>query len=358
MKSTMMPAPEAAASSKRRRKRSPTFSVTLEQVARLARVSTATVSRVLNNSPKVRDETRRRVLRAVRQLNYLPNYHAQLLAGGGRRTLGMIISNIENPFFLEIFGALEARALQAGYEVVLENTNYERNRLVRAVRSMLARRVAGLAVIVSEIDPQLFDDLRRQNIPIVFYDVGQPGPNITNIRVRYEKGMQRVIEYLYSLGHRRMAFIGHHAALSPLQERRRTFLQTVRRFPDVDYTTVSQADGPAGGRAAAAQLLDSGFRPTAIVCVNDVMAVGVIRELRDRGLDVPRDVSVTGFDNIHLSEFLCPSLTTLNIPRRRIGQMAFDLLTSPAEQVASGQEILIDPELVVRESTGPAPQVK
>ncbi len=329
---------------------------TLQQVARLARVSTATVSRVLNNSPRVREETRRRVLRAVRQLHYLPNYHARLLAGAKTRTLGMIVSNIENPFFLDIFCATEARAQQAGYEVVVENTNYDRQRLLESVRSMLARRVAGLAIIVSEIDPQLFEELSQQNLPVVFYDVGRPGPNMTNIRVRYEKGMQRVLEYLYALGHRRMAFVGHHASLSPLQERRRTFLQMVRRYPDVEHVTVTQADGPAGGRAAMNQLLAMGFRPTAVVCVNDFMAIGVLRELRDRGIQVPEEVSVTGFDNIALAEFLNPSLTTLNIPRRRIGHMVFELLTAPPEHLSMGQEIVIEPELVVRESTGPAPQ--
>ncbi len=326
--------------------------MTLEQVAKRAGVSTATVSRVLNNTGPVREETRRRVLRVAEELRYQPNRYAQRLAGGKSRTLGMIVSNIENPFFLDIFCSLEEAASRAGLEVVVESTNYEASRLVAAVRSMLGRRPAGLAVIVSEMEPRLMEELTALDVPIVFYDVGRPAHNITNIKVRYEKGMQRTVEYLYALGHRRMAFVGHHAGLGPLQERRNTFLRTIKSFADVEHTTVSNADGPEGGRLAAHQLLASGFRPTAILCVNDFMALGVMRELRDQGFRIPAEVSVTGFDNIRLSEFVYPALTTVDIPRRRIGRMVFEVLVQA--EGGSG-EILIEPELLVRESTGRAP---
>jgi DNA-binding LacI/PurR family transcriptional regulator len=332
--------------------------VTLEEVARRAGVSTATVSRVLNNAGVVKESTRRKVLEACRELRYHPNLHARSLAGGKSRTLGMIVSNIQNPFFLDIFCSLESVAFQHNYEVVVEHTDYRPTRLVAAVRSMLGRRVAGLAVIVSEMEPSLIEELSASNIPVVFYDVGHPARNITNIKVRYEKGMQRTVEYLYSLGHRRMAFVGHHAGLDPLHERLRAFLDTMGRYcGEVRYTTAVSSDSPAGGRQAAHQLLASGFEPTAILCVNDFMALGVIRELREQGLSIPGDVSVTGFDNIGISEFSCPALTTVNIPRRRIGEMAFEILVQEqSSAMNSEREILIDPELVVRESTGPAPE--
>jgi len=329
--------------------------MTLEEVAKRAGVSTATVSRVLNKLGSVREATRKRVLQAAHELKYHPNLHAQRLAGGKSRTLGMIVSNIENPFFLDIYCSLESLAAQNGYEILVENTDYRASRLVASVRSMLGRRLAGLAVVVSEMEPKLIEELTEADLPVVFYDVGHPTRNITNIKVRYEKGMQRTVEYLYSLGHRRMAFVGHHASLGPLQERKKTFLRTMKRYSDVDYTTVSNADSPAGGRHAAHQLLESGFSPTAIICVNDFMALGVMRELRDQELAVPGDVSVTGFDNIQLSEFVCPALTTANIPRRRIGQMAFEALVPREGHPSAPHEILIDPELVVRESTGPPP---
>ncbi len=174
--------------------------MTLEQVAKRAGVSTATVSRVLNNVAAVKETTRKRVLRAAAELKYHPNLHAQTLAGGNSRTLGMIVSNLRNPFFLDIFCSLEALATQNGYRVVIENTDYRPSRLVASVRSMLGRQLAGLAVIVSEKEPKLIEELVETDLPIVFYDVGQPACNITNIKVCYEKGMRRTVEYLYSLG--------------------------------------------------------------------------------------------------------------------------------------------------------------
>src|SRR6266545_1328459 len=200
--------------------------MTLEEVAKRARVSTATVSRVLNNVEVVKESTRRRVLQVVEELNYHPNLHARSLAGGKSLTIGMIVSNIGNPFFVDVFRALDAAARERGYDVLVESTDYQVPLLLRSVRSMLGKRVAGLAVVVSEMAAEVMQEIRSSSLPVVFYDVGTPGPKATNVRVRYETGMQRVVQYLHSLGHRRMAFVGHHAGLSPLQVRKKAFLQT------------------------------------------------------------------------------------------------------------------------------------
>lgn len=327
----------------------------LEEVAKRARVSTATVSRVLNNIEVVKSSTRARVLRAVEELKYQPNIHARTLAGGKSRSLGMIVSNMENPFFVDVFKALDQHAHENGYEVVIANTGYRAEQLVAAIRLMIARRVAGLAVIVSEMDANLIQELSESEIPVVFFDVGEPRKNLSNVRVNYCRGIERVVEYLYDLGHRRMAFVGHHPTLGPTSLRERTFVETVKAHaPNVEWRTAVDADGLEGGRDAARELLASGFHPTAIICVNDFMAVGVLRELRERGLRVPADVSVTGFDNIMLSEFCSPPLTTVHIPRDRIGRIVFEILVPDASKgKAPGREVVIDPELVLRESTGP-----
>jgi DNA-binding LacI/PurR family transcriptional regulator len=153
-----------------------------------------------------------------------------------------------------------------------------------------------------------------------------------------------------------MAFVGHHAQLAPLDERKKAFLETVARYsPHLEVTTEADADGPEGGRKAARQLLASNSVPSAIICVNDFTAIGVLRELRDQGLRVPQDVSVTGFDNIQLSEFCSPALTTVHIPRDRIGQSVFESLVQDHGKMPNGsRDILIDPEFVVRDSTGVA----
>jgi DNA-binding LacI/PurR family transcriptional regulator len=329
--------------------------MSLEDVAQRARVSPATVSRVLNNLGVVKSSTRARVLKAMEELKYYPNVHARALAGGVSRTLGLIVSNLENPFFLDIFRVLEQEAHANNYEVLVANTDYDPQRLSSSVRLMLGRRVAGLALVVSEIDPAVLDELEERKIRAAVYDVGSPRRGMLSIRSNYRKGTERVSEYLRSMGHKRIAFVGHHTTLGPLDDRKSTFVEVMQRYgSEVQYTTVADSDDYAGGRRAVQELYSSNFNPTAIICVNDFMATGVLRQLRDMGISVPNQVSVTGFDNITLSEIVYPALTTLHIPRDHIGRQIFASLTAkPSTKIP--QEIVITPELVVRESTGRAP---
>ncbi len=330
--------------------------MSLEQVAKRANVSTATVSRVLNDVGQVKKSTRARVLKAAEELKYHPNLHARTLAGGKSKTIGMVVSNMENPFFVDIYKGAEQDARAKGYEVVLANTDYDSDSLVRQIRLMIGRRVAGLALVISEMDPNLIRELSEGDIPCVFYDVGAAKHNISNIAVNYAKGIERVVNYLHELGHRRMAFISHHPNLGPLSVREHAFRHTVaRNVPAIEWKIAVSTDGLDGGREATREILASGFKPTAIICVNDFMAIGALRELRDAGFRVPQDVSVTGFDNVRLAEVCAPSLTTLHIPRERIGRLMFQAI---AEASLSGEacrrRVVLDPEFVLRESTGPA----
>jgi DNA-binding LacI/PurR family transcriptional regulator len=327
----------------------------LEAVAKRAKVSTATVSRVLNNTGPVKATTKARVLKAVEELKYHPNLHARSLAGGKSRSIGFIVSNMENPFFFDIFKSAEKQALVHGMEIVAANTDYSSERLVSNIRLMMGRRVAGLAVIVSEMDPHLIDELAESRMPVVFYDVGVPKHNISNVRVDYARGIEKTVDYLYDLGHRRMAFVSHHSSLGPISIREKAFRKTVARHStEVQWTIAANLDTLEGGRQAALEILESGFKPSAIICVNDFMALGVLRALREQGLRVPQDVSVTGFDNIKLSEFCSPLLTTLHIPRETIGQVIFEsLVPEAASSRTTGREIVFSPEFVLRDSTGP-----
>jgi LacI family transcriptional regulator len=326
----------------------------LEQVARRAKVSTATVSRVLNNASLVKSSTRARVMKAIEELKYHPNLHARSLAGGKSKTIGVLVSNLENPFFFDIYKTIEDDAHANGFEVLMANTDYRSEQLVTSVRIMIGRRVAGLAAIVSEMAPELMEELNDSRTPVVFYDVGTPRQNITNIRVDYRRGIEKVIEYLHSLGHRRLGFVGHHAILGPINERMKAVMDAVARIPSLEVRTAADADTLEGGRIATRALLATGFEPSAIICVNDITAVGALRELRERGIRVPQDISVTGFDNVKLSEFCYPALTTVHIPRDRVGHIISDCLMPKPDATAITGEIIIDPEFVVRDSTGPA----
>lgn len=333
--------------------------VTLDKVARRARVSSATVSRVLNNTGRVSESTRSRVLRAVKELKYHPNLHARTLAHGQSRTLGLIVSNLRNPFFLDVFRTLEMDAHKRGLEVVVANTDYQPEQLLIHTRLMRGRRLAGLALIVSETHPDLMDALADIRSPVVFFDESSGFDNMVNITVDYASGTRRAVEYLYDLGHRSFAFVGHHTSLEPLDSRRRAFLETVKDCcANAASTTVADEDSPEGGLRATRYLLETGFAPTAIVCVNDLMALGVLKAVRHAGLEVPTDVSVVGCDNISLSEFAWPPLSTINIPRHKIGHIVSQALM-PADGAAPilGRTIEIQPELLIRDSTGCPPAV-
>lgn len=189
---------------------------------------------------------------------------------------------------------------------------------------------------------------------MVVYGVDIVARNVSRINPNYLNGMHKVVKYLRSLCHCRLAFVCHHMAVGSAMERKNAFLEVMRHFPEVEYTVVADCDGPKGGQQATRQLLASGFRPTAIISENDYMALGVLRVVREHRLRVPEELSVTGYDNITLSEFASPALTTLDVPRKQIGRMVFEaLVTDDGEIQRGGRTFVIDPELVVRESTGP-----
>ncbi len=327
----------------------------LEDVARRAGVGTATVSRVLNGHPGVKNSTRAKILRAVEELKYKPNLHARSLAGGRSRVLGIVMANLYNPFFADIYHAIEIHARQLGYETLLANSSHDVKLLKTSVHRLLGQQVAGLGVF-PEMEPAILDELREAQIPVVLFDTSEAGENFTTIHFDHRKGIRMLLNLLHSLGHRRMAYIGAPLYLRPTEARRLEFVETTARFGMEGLAVAPVEDGFAGGREAARELLQSGFAPTAIVCVNDWIAVGVIRELRNQGLAVPGDISVTGFDNITMSEFCCPSLTTIHIPRTEIGRLVVaGLVPDEAGAVPAPRRIFLDPELVLRESTGVAP---
>lgn len=331
----------------------------LHDVAHKAGVSIATVSRVINRQNVVRVATRNRVLKALEESNYHPNINARALSARDNRVIALIVSSLANPYFAEIYQMVEELAQPKGYEVLVADTDYSPERLAERVRLMLGRRVAGLGVVVSEMDDRVVRELARSKIPVVVSDVRVHPPNITNIRVNCGKGMQRLLDHLRSLGHQRMAFVDTHPTLESITERRKAFLDEMGALAHAKSTIFTESESPEGGRQAVRNLLSSGFKPTAIVCVNDHMAMGVLKELREHGIRVPEDVSVAGFDDTIFSEYLNPALTTIHIDRERIAHLIFENLTrlnhvGESEVVSQGREFVIDPQLVVRESTAPA----
>ncbi len=327
----------------------------IKDIASEAGVSTATVSHVINKTRFVSDAVRARVLEAIRLHNYYPNEHARSLASGSSRIFGLVISDIANPFFPELVKSIETAAYEHGYDVVLSNTNYDPERASHYVRRFIERKVAGVALMTSEMDKSLIDEMARCEVPVVFLDSGEMGLHMSNLCVRYDEGIKQAIQHLVELGHQNVAYISGLEHLRSAKRRLEAFTQTMREVLPTAKMRIYQGDFKIeGGRRAAAEML-CGELPTAVIAANDLMAFGAISEFRRAGLNVPTDISVVGFDNIAFSSLIEPALTTVNLPLGELGRLAvktlIEMLANPTQH---GVEIEIPTELFIRNSTATA----
>jgi DNA-binding LacI/PurR family transcriptional regulator len=332
------------------------MSLTIRDVAKAAGVSTATVSNVLNKTGKVGRRTRRLVLSTVKRLGYIPDVHARHLASGDRRTLGIIVSDIENPFFPEVIKSFEIRARQLGYDAILSDTNYDPRRTRLAAERMMEHKVRGVAIMTSEISMRLIHELSRRKIAVTLLDRAPVRGYMSNLRIDYFSGVEQIVKYLYQCGHRRIAFVAGRPGLKSNVERLRAYEKCM--------TALGLKSGPVlpgdlrfhGGLAAGLAIAKLSPRPTAVMAINDLTAVGVIKGLLQSGCRVPQDISITGFDKTSLAEYSNPSITTVDIHRETLGQIAADALHElSGSDNPQGKEYEIGAELVLGNSSGPAP---
>jgi LacI family transcriptional regulator len=332
------------------------MTLTIRDVAKEAGVSTATVSNVLNKTGKVGRRTHQLVLSAVRRLGYVPDVHARHLASHDRRTLGIIVSDIENPFFPEVIKGFELRAQQLGYDAILSDTNYDPRRTRRAAERMMEHRVRGVAVMTSEISLRLIHELARRKIAVTFLDLAPVREYMSNLRIDYAAGVKQIIDHLAGLGHRRIAFVAGRPGLKSNLVRLEAYQNSLRPL-GLEPGPVLPGDLRfEGGMSAGQAIAKLSPRPTAVVAVNDLTAVGVIKGLLKAGCRVPEDVSVTGFDKTRLAEYYNPTLTTVDIHRETLGKIAADALHELSDSATpNGREYRIGAELVLGDSSGPAP---
>ena len=331
----------------------------IKAVAKRARVSTATVSRVINGTAKVTPQTALRVQRAIEALNFYPDTNARALGSGRSSLYGLIISDITNPFFPELVKAFDDIAVMHGQEVLVANTNYDPERMKICVRRMLQRRVDGVAIMTSEMNDQLVEEFSRRKIPLVFLDSATAGRGVSRVRIDYTEGIDAAVGHLINLGHRRIAFISGPMALVSAQTRHRAFMESSARVHlDIDERLTEEGNHKVdGGHDAMVRILQSGVRPTAVLASNDLTAIGAMGAIAEAGLRVPDDISVVGYDDIQLSAYTMPPLTTVRLPRAEIANAAFRALLQANEggETAQGTDTLVRPEFLVRSSTALAP---
>lgn len=330
--------------------------IDIRSVAARARVSIATVSRTINHVQSVDPVLATRVWKAVNELNYLPNTQARALVSGKSRLLGLIVSEITNPFFPELIQEFEQIAVAHHYEILIGSTSDDSHQMERCARRMLERKVDGVAVMTFGSEEFFLERFDAEHIPTIFIDSMPSRPANSALDIDYRAGIYESVQHLAVLGHRDIGFISGPLRMRSSQARKKAFLQCLRSTGlTANPLWIIEGDHTLdGGRDAMQKLLKLKQHPSAVICSNDMTAIGVQHALFEANLKVPDDFSLIGFDDIHLAEYTIPPLTTVRMSCKELAQKAVEILIG---NLRSSQDHLkvqnnIATRLVVRQTTG------
>ncbi|MDH6591397.1 LacI family transcriptional regulator [Variovorax sp. TBS-050B] len=335
---------------------------TIKDVALRAGVSVTTVSHVVNDTRHVSAKGRERVEQAIRELGYVPNAMARSLKSNTTSTLGMLIPNSSNPYFAEIVRIVEDRCFGAGYTLVLCNTDDEPRRQSVYLQVLAERRIDGLIVVSTGAgeDDSLVTQLHGLRIPTVLVDREIADPACDLVETAHMQGGLLAVRHLLSLGHRRIACIGGPVGVMPSEQRIEGWRMALAEAGASSQPQGAGADAllwrggftSQGGYEAMHAILRTEQAPSAVFVCNDLMAIGALRAAHESGVHVPDDLSIVGFDDIELSAYTSPPLTTVAQPKERIGALAVDmLLERVGGKRRDARKVVLQPELRVRAST-------
>jgi DNA-binding LacI/PurR family transcriptional regulator len=337
--------------SRSRKERSP---LDIRSVAAKANVSIATVSRTINRVPTVDAKLAKRVWSAIDELGYVPNTQARALGSGRSGMLGLVVSEITNPFFPELIQGFEDVAIENGFEILISSTNYDPKRMEVCIRRLLERKAEGVAILTFGIEQPLFEQLAERNIPLVFVDEGPDRKGVSLLKVDYEHGIRQGVQHLAELGHKRVGFISGPMRLHSARLRSEAFEHALQEC-GIEARAEWQVEGDhtlEGGIRAMEKILESESRPTAVMCSNDMTAIGVLHKAFRVGMRVPADLSVIGYDDIQMARVTIPPLTSVQMSRLDLAKAAVKALRAHIVDGAMPQrEYKIETHLIVREST-------
>jgi LacI family transcriptional regulator len=338
----------------------PSGVVTLRDVARVAGVHPATVSRALNEETRglVNEETARRVLKAAEKLRYQPNPIARGLKTNQSYTIGVLIPDLTNPLFPPILRGIEDRLETAGYTPLIANTDNDPERELLDSQTMRARQVDGIIAATARRDHRLHDALLEAGIELVLVNRRQEQIPVSSATADDRMGMRLAVEHLLSLGHTRIAHLAGPLDYSTGLDRHESFHETMRAAglePDPELVLGAEAFTESEGARLCGQLVAAGRQFTAVAAANDLLALGCYDVFAERGMRCPEDVSVVGFNDMPFAARFQPPLTTIHIPHYEIGKAAAQLMLERLQDAeAPPHEVRLQPSLVVRRSTGPA----
>ena len=326
----------------------------LKRIAQIANVNHSTVSRALRGSPVVKPSTRDRIVEIARAHNYVPNEVARSLKTKKTKIVGLIVSDIKNPFFTEIIDATEAYLAKNSYNIILCNTNYSVAKEEKFLDILFSRAVDGIILSPTSLKHLHTEFFDRSRIPGVLLDVKSRNLATNSVYVDQELGAFTAIKYLIEKGHKRIAFLAGPETMSSSQQAVKGYLKAHQRLniiPDEDLIFHIAQDYDAA-HAATQKLLTKGRKITAIFSLSDFMCIGVYRALQEANLRIPDDIAVLGYDDLSLTRFLRPSLTTVRQPNSEIGARAAEIVLSNINDRSfwKPRTIVLKPELIIRES--------
>lgn len=325
---------------------------TIRDVASAAGVSKATVSRVAAGTDyPIGAETKARVLAAIKELNYRPNAWASGLTRGNSQLVGVVAPDMSNPYYPEAVRGLEDVANERGYQVMVCSTDRDANKANTYIDALLKKRVAGLAILGGGHEIELSAaDIRSYGAAAVM--IGRPSSTFSTVRAQNSSAASAMTEHLIRRGHKRIGFIAGSPGSAATVERQRGYERALKTNSVSRGVVEEGGYTEAGGYAALARMMNSEHPPTAVFAANDRMALGALAALSDLGFRVPDDVALAGFDDIPMSRYVRPALTTVSVSARQLGSEAMRLLLNTEGQTARPRHIRVKTRLIIRKSCG------
>jgi LacI family transcriptional regulator len=329
----------------------------IREVAKRAGVSLGTVSNVLNRPGIVAEETRRRVQLAIEEIGFVPNGSARQLRAGRSQYIGLVVLDVANPFFTEVARGVEDRLNEAGYALILCNADDSLEKESHYLQVLEEQRAQGVLITPVQNDPSYLQQLRRRGIAVVLLDRPSHIKDFCSVSVDDVHGGELATAHLLEQGHRRIGFVHGPLSIRQCADRRRGMLQAVKAAgldpAEVIVDIATSALKTVQGQESAEKFLRVKTRPTAVFCANDLLALGLMRGLIERGVSVPGDIALVGYDDVEFASMLLTPLTTIRQPKYELGRMAAELMLEEASSSTSHQHkhIVYQPELIVRESS-------
>jgi len=333
---------------------------TLSDVAKSAGVSTATVSRCLNSPERVIESTRNRVMAAVRNLGYTPNFAARVMAAKRSLTIGAIVPTLENAIFARGLQAFQEELLAQGYTLLVASSSYRADTEEEQIRTLVSRGADGLLLIGHDRDPAILKFLQTQNVPALVAWTYDDNASLPSVGFNNRKSMRALVENVITLGHRRFGVISGKTETNDRARQRVEGAFDAIRASELNVNTIEVIEtdyGIENGADAFAQLMSLKTPPTVVICGNDVLAVGAMKKARELSLDVPADVSITGFDDLELASVVVPALTTIHVPHREMGTKAAQALIEMVEKKIAHKSVELESSIRIRGTLAPPPIV-